>query len=173
MPNLDHYSCICNTCPMATDIATQTGWLALPEADRVAWNNFRKAAVGVIAQIDADLQEHVQIGYTDFDALIHLSMADDRTMRMADLARAVSRSPSALTRLVGRLEDRGLVRRTRHSATEVNVTLTRRGMVLLAKAAPRHLALVDQLFWAPLTRAERVSLGGLSGRLLEVEPPGC
>ena len=128
MPNLDHYSCICNTCPMATDIATQTGWLALPEADRVAWNNFRKAAVGVIAQIDADLQEHVQIGYTDFDALIHLSIDADRTMRMADLARAVSRSPSALTRLVCRLEDRGLVERSRRSATEVGVTVMDRAV---------------------------------------------
>jgi len=35
-------------------------------------------------------------------------MAEGHTMRMADLARAVVRSPSVLTRLVARPEDRGL-----------------------------------------------------------------
>jgi DNA-binding MarR family transcriptional regulator len=158
---------------MDTDVGASSYWMDLPEVDRMAWNNFRKAAVGVIARIDADLQEHVQIGYTDFDALIHLSVADSRSMRMADLARAVSRSPSALTRLVCRLEDRGLVERSRRSATEVSVAITPRGLALLDEAAPRHLALVDQLFWSPLTPNQRSTLGALAGRLLDVEAPEC
>ncbi|HEY5183605.1 MAG TPA: MarR family transcriptional regulator [Actinomycetes bacterium] len=158
---------------MSVEQTVATSWLAQPESDRAAWNNFRKAAVSVIARLDADLQDHVQIGYTDFDALIHLSTADDSTMRMADLARSVSRSPSALTRLVARLESRGLVERTRHSPTEVSVTLTERGLALLAEAAPRHLELVDQLFWAPLTANQRVTLGTLSGRLLDLPAPNC
>ena len=161
------------TWDMTTHRAVQTDWLARPESDRAGWNHFRAAAVGVIARIDADLQEHVQIGFTDFDALIHLSMAQDHTMRMAELARAVVRSPSALSRLVARLEDRGLAERTRHSATEVSVTLTPVGLDLLATAAPRHLALVDRIFWAPLTPSERDTLGDLSRRLLECEPPHC
>jgi DNA-binding MarR family transcriptional regulator len=158
---------------MSSDREHGSGWLALPEADRSAWNSFRRAAVGVIAQLDADLQEHVQIGYTDFDALIQLSIADDRTMRMAELARSVSRSPSALTRLVGRLETRGLVRRSRHSPTEVTVTITEQGLALLDSTAPRHLALVDQLFWAPLTPNQRVTLGRLSQRLIDADSPNC
>jgi DNA-binding MarR family transcriptional regulator len=158
---------------VTADAKAQSDWMALPEADRTAWNNFRKAAVGVIARLDADLQEHVRIGYTDFDALINLSAADARTMRMADLARAVSRSPSALTRLVCRLEDRGLVERSRRSATEVSVTVTADGLALLNEAAPRHLALIDQLFWSPLTGSQRVTLGKLAGRLLDVETTQC
>jgi DNA-binding MarR family transcriptional regulator len=158
---------------MSSDREPRSGWTALPEADRAAWNNFRRAAVGVIARLDADLQDHVQIGYTDFDALIQLSIADDRTMRMAELARSVSRSPSALTRLVGRLERRGLVQRSRHSPTEVTVTITQQGLDLLARAAARHLALVDQLFWAPLTPSQRVTLGRLSQRLIDADSPKC
>jgi DNA-binding MarR family transcriptional regulator len=158
---------------MRVEQPVATSWLARPEADRMAWNNFRKAAVSVIARLDADLQDHVQIGYTDFDALIHLSTAEETTMRMADLARSVSRSPSALTRLVARLESRGLVERTRHSPTEVSVSLTEGGLALLAEAAPRHLALVDELFWAPITPSQRVTLGTLSGRLLDVAAPTC
>jgi len=158
---------------MTIDRTVATSWLARPESDRVAWNNFRLAAVSVIARLDADLQDHVQIGYTDFDALIQLSTADDSTMRMADLARSVSRSPSALTRLVARLESRGLVGRTRHSPTEVSVNLTDRGVALLAEAAPRHLEMVDQLFWAPLTAHQRATLAALSGRLLDMPARNC
>jgi DNA-binding MarR family transcriptional regulator len=130
---------------------------------------FRRAAVELIAVLDADLQTHVQIGFTDFDALIRLLNAPDHTMRMADLARAVSRSPSALTRMVSRLETRHLVTRNRHSATEVTVTMTPQGLTLLDDAAPRHLALVGELFWSPLTSAQRTQLGSLCQRLVEAE----
>jgi DNA-binding MarR family transcriptional regulator len=145
----------------------QSTWDALPKSDRFAWLSFRKAAVELIALLDSDLEEHVQIGFTDFDALIRLLNAPDHTMRMADLARAVSRSPSALTRLVSRLEKRRLVTRHRHSATEVTVSLTAQGLALLDEAAPRHLALVDQLFFAPLTQAQRIQLSGMCRQLLE------
>jgi DNA-binding MarR family transcriptional regulator len=147
----------------------QRAWEGLPASDRFAWLTFRRAAVELIAVLDADLQHHVQIGFTDFDALIRLINAPDGTMRMADLARAVSRSPSALTRMVSRLEARDLVTRDRHSATEVTVTITDQGLALLDEAAPRHLALVDQLFWSPLDPDERTHLGGLCQKLVEAE----
>jgi DNA-binding MarR family transcriptional regulator len=141
-------------------------WLALPESDRRSWTSFRRAAVEIIAALDADLRAQVDLCFTDFDAMITLSAAEGATMRMADLARAVSRSPSTLTRLVARLEKRGLVVRSRPTATEVVVTLTDQGYALLARAAPEHLAHVDQLFWSRLTTAQRDQMGTLCGRLL-------
>jgi DNA-binding MarR family transcriptional regulator len=69
--------------------------------------------------------------------------------------------------MVGRLEAKGLVTRNRHSATEVTVTLTDHGLALLDEAAPRHLALVGQLFWSPLTPAQRSQLSGLCQKLIE------
>jgi DNA-binding MarR family transcriptional regulator len=145
----------------------QSTWEAIPETDRFAWLAFRKAAVELIAVLDADLQEHLQIGFTDFDALVRLLNAPDHTMRMADLARAVSRSPSALTRMVSRLESRRFVTRSRHSPTEVTVTLAAVGHTVLDEAAPRHLALVEQLFWSPLTADERTQIGSLCQRLIQ------
>jgi DNA-binding MarR family transcriptional regulator len=79
-------------------------WLALPESDRRSWTSFRRAAVEIIAALDADLRAQSDLCFADFDAMITLSAADGAAMRMADLARAVSRSPSTLTRLVARLE---------------------------------------------------------------------
>ena len=158
---------MCNTEFVPISGAAQVAWDALPRSDRFAWLAFRRAAVELIAVLDADLQQHLQLGFTDFDALIRLLNAPDHTMRMADLARAVSRSPSALTRMVSRLETRRLVTRTRHSATEVTVTITAQGLRLLDEAAPRHLALVGQLFWTPLTPAQRSRLGGLCQQLID------
>jgi DNA-binding MarR family transcriptional regulator len=158
---------MCNT-EFVDDTGTaQRTWDAIPLTDRFAWLAFRKAAVELLAVLDADLQQHVQIGFTDFDALVRLLNSPQHTMRMADLARAVSRSPSALTRMVSRLEMRGLVTHNRHSATEVTVTLAAQGQELLDQAAPRHLALVGQLFWAPLTATQRTQVADACQRLIE------
>ena len=144
-----------------------------PEADREAWNTFRKAAGSVIAQVDAALQQHLKVGYTDIDALLHLSSADEQCLRMAPLARAVSRSPSALTRLVDRLEERSLVERRRNSPTDVSVEVTPEGLELLAEAAPLILAQVEERFWSRLTPDERDTLSMICRKLMEAESPGC
>lgn len=162
-----------NTVHMSKRPSARATWLERPEADREAWNNFRRAAGAVIAQVDADLQQNLKVGYTDVDALIHLSVEADRSMRMAALARAVSRSPSALTRLVDRLEQKGFVERTRHSSTDVSVTVTPKGLDLLAEAAPRVLTQVEQRFWSRLTAEERDTLSSISKKLMETEPPNC
>lgn len=153
--------------------SAKSTWLARPEADREAWNNFRRAASAIIARVDADLQQHLKVGYTDVDALLHLSVANDNCLRMAGLARAVSRSPSALTRLVDRLEARGLLQRTRHSSTDVSVAVTPDGLDLLAEAAPRILVQVEERFWSRLTAQERDTLSAICRKLLEADPPNC
>ena len=162
-----------NTCAVNTRRPARSTWLARPEADREAWNNFRRAAGAVISQVDTDLQQHLKVGYTDIDALLHLSMADEHCLRMAPLARAVSRSPSAMTRLVDRLEERSLVERKRNSATDVSVEVTDAGLDLLAEAAPRILAQVEELFWSRLTADERDTLSTICRKLMEPESPNC
>lgn len=147
--------------------------MARPEADREAWNSFRKAASAVISQVDADLQQHLKVGYTDIDALLHLSSADEQCSRMAPLARAVSRSPSATTRLVDRLEERSLVERTRNSPTDVSVEVTQAGLDLLAEAAPRIIAQVEERFWSRLTADERDTLSAICRKLTESESAHC
>ena len=171
--NIAHCSCMRNTRGMGERRSARSIWLARPEADRQAWNNFRKAASFVIAQVDADLQQHLRVGYTDVEALLQLSSADDQCLRMAPLARAVSRSPSALTRLVDRLEERSLVQRRRNSPTEVSVEVTPEGLELLAEAAPLILAQVEERFWSRLTLDERETLSAICRKLMEPDSPNC
>lgn len=153
--------------------SARSAWLARPEADRDAWNAFRTAAGSVIGQVDADLQQHLKVGYTDIDALLQLASADAQCQRMAPLARAVSRSPSAVTRLVDRLEVRGLVSRRRQSSTDVSVEITPEGLDLLADAAPLILAQVEERFWSRLTPDERDALTSICRKLLGAQTPVC
>ena len=165
--------CMRNTAAVSTRRPARSAWLARPEADREAWNNFRKAAGSVIAEVDADLQQHLKVGYTDIDALLQLSTSDERCLRMAPLARAVSRSPSAMTRLVDRLEERSLVERRRNSPTDVSVQVTDEGLELLAEAAPRIITQVQERFWSRLTADERDTLSAICLKLMEAESPNC
>ena len=127
----------------------------------------------MIAEVDADLQQNLKVGYTDIDALLQLASADEHCLRMAPLARAVSRSPSTLTRLVDRLEERSLVTRTRNSPTDVSVEVTSAGLDLLAQAAPRIIAQVEERVWSRLTADERDDLSAICRKLLEPESPNC
>jgi DNA-binding MarR family transcriptional regulator len=158
---------------VSTRPSARTSWEARPEADREAFNTFRRAAEAVISRVDADLQQHLKVGYTDIDALFQLSCAEDHCIRMAPLARAVSRSPSAMTRLVDRLEERSLVERRRTSATEVSVEVTDAGLDLLAEAAPVIIARVEERFWSRLTADERDALSAICRKLMEPDSPSC
>jgi DNA-binding MarR family transcriptional regulator len=162
-----------NTGRVTKHPSARSTWLKRPQRDRDAWNNFRKAAGALIAHVDTDLQQNFRLGYTDVDALLHLSVADDNRLRMATLARGVSRSPSALTRLVDRLEERSLVERTRHSSTDVSVEVTPEGLDVLAQAAPRILDQVEQRFWSRLTAAELDTLSTICRKLMDTEPINC
>lgn len=162
-----------NTGVMPARQSARSVWLARPEADREAWNAFRKAAGSVISQVDADLQQHLKVGYTDIDALLQLSSSDEQCLRMAPLARAVSRSPSALTRLVDRLEERSLVERKRNSPTDVSVEVTPQGLELLDDAAPLILAQVEERFWSRLTPDERDALSSICRKLIEPGAENC
>ena len=89
---------------------------------------------------------------------------------MVDLARGVSRSPSALTRLVDRLQRRSLVTRTRHSPADVSVEITPAGFDLLAEAAPHTMDQIEQRFWTRLTATERDTLSRICQKLMDTDP---
>lgn len=173
MCNVSVCYCMRNTRGMSPRRSAHTVWMTRPEADTQAWNAFRKAAASVISQVDSDLQQHLKVGYTDIDALLQLSTADEHCLRMAPLARAVSRSPSAMTRLVDRLEDKALVQRTRNSPTDVSVEVTAVGLDLLAEAAPLILAQVEERFWSRLTPDERDTLTAICRKIIEPESANC
>jgi DNA-binding MarR family transcriptional regulator len=78
-------------------------------------------------------------------------------------------SSGGLTRLVGRLEDRGLVRREPDpiDARAFHASLTDRGVAQLAAARDTDDAVIEELLGSRLSRAGTTQLSALLGRLLD------
>ena len=77
------------------------------------WRAFLYAQSTVMPRLDAELRSSSQLTLAEFDALAQLAFAQDRRLRMSDLADRVLLSRSGVTRLVDRLERGGDVRRRR------------------------------------------------------------
>lgn len=94
--------------------------------------------------VDQDMARAGQLPLSEYMALMYLSEAPDRLMRMSELASVCDLSLSGMTRIVARLEQRGLVERVRCEADGrgANAVLTEAGLQRLKEAWPTHLASV-------------------------------
>jgi len=109
--------------------------------------------------VDADMMREQRLPLSEYTTLMHLSEATDRHMRMSELASVCNLSLSGMTRVVTRLETRGLVERERcaEDARGWNAVLTDQGLARLQEAWPAHLSSVrrhvlDHVDDADLTR---------------------
>ncbi|SIR82975.1 MarR family winged helix-turn-helix transcriptional regulator [Micromonospora avicenniae] len=111
--------------------------------------------------IDADMIYDRQLPLTEYTALMHLSEAPERQLRMSELASACQLSLSGMTRTITRLETQGLVRRVRseQDARGWNAVLTDAGFARLTESWPSHLAAVRRRF---LDHFEGVDLARLA-----------
>ncbi|HET8777796.1 MAG TPA: helix-turn-helix domain-containing protein, partial [Candidatus Limnocylindria bacterium] len=76
-----------------------------------AWSTFLRAHAKVVHALETELQAEQDLALTDYDVLVQLAAADDRRLRMSDLADRLLLSRSGATRLVDRLVADGLVER--------------------------------------------------------------
>jgi len=65
--------------------------------------------------LDEDMSRSKGLSMTEFAILLSLSEAEDRSLRMIDLAAATALSSSRVTRVVNDLARLGFVQRTRHA----------------------------------------------------------
>lgn len=117
----------------AVEIRTQ-GWRTLA------------ALHGLIdAELERALQSRHDLSVVEFTVMDSLSRQDGWHMRMQQLARAAALSSSAATRLVNRLEDRGVLTRIlcADDRRGIYTELTPAGRKLLAKARPTHDATLE------------------------------
>ncbi len=122
-----------------------------------------RAANAVNSRLDALFAE-AKLSTSQFgvlEALLHLG-----PLCQKDLAAKLLKSDGNLTMVVGNLEKRGLVTRTRDPQDKrlLNVQLTVAGRRLIRSLFPRHAANVAAAF-AALTPAEQETLGKLAKKL--------
>ena len=122
----------------------------------------------VLRELDHALDNQDRITVTEFDVLITLDNAPAHQLRMTDLARATMLSSGGMTRLVGRLEDRGLVRRDPDpdDARAFRATLTPTGKRKLAKARITHDAVLTRMITPRLTDEDLRALEQILAKLI-------
>jgi DNA-binding MarR family transcriptional regulator len=137
---------------------------------------FLRAHAAITRQLSARLESEHGLTLNDFDVLVQLYSAPERSMRRVDIARAVLLTASGITRLLDGLERAGWVEK-RSCASDARVSyaaLTEAGAAKFEAARESHLADVDELFAANFGAEELEHLASLLGRLpLAETSPAC
>jgi DNA-binding MarR family transcriptional regulator len=122
----------------------------------------------LVAELDDELRSRHGLPLTSFDVLAQLDLAPEGQLRMSELADAVLLSRSGLTRLVERLEAKGLLERREctEDARGAYAVLTDEGRTMLSEARETHLVGVRRLFLERFDEEELESLGHLWQRVL-------
>jgi len=142
----------------------------LDETEMRAWQALLHAHQQVTRTLDAELRAEHSLSLGEYDVLLRLARAPDRTLRMTELAERVLMSPSGLTRVVDRLVEADLVRRQRFDgdARVMLAALTDSGRQLLRAAARTHLRGIREHFTGKLSRTQ---LRGVAAGLEVVTGP--
>ena len=125
------------------ETARTDGVQPLTARELAAWRSYIETTADLSSALEADLNE-TGLTLGDYQVLVFLSEADDRAMRMCDLAANLQLSPSGLTRRLDGLVRNGYVDRL-PSGVDRRVMLaeiTEAGAAKLAGAYPVHLASV-------------------------------
>jgi DNA-binding MarR family transcriptional regulator len=133
------------------------------------WRSFLVAHAQIRRQLERELQAEQSLGLGEYEVLLLLARADDRQLRMSDLADRLVLSRSGVTRLVDRLEADALVERT-SCATDRRgswATLTNAGHERLRRASPTHLRGVGMHFLDRIPPAELDALQRTLDRVLD------
>ena len=125
----------------------------LDDQQQRTWRAWLSMAELLPRALDAQLQRDAGISHAAYVVLAMLSESPSRCRRMSDLARRANQSQSRLSHTVGRLEERGWVRRER--ATEDGrgnlAVLTDAGWDVVRQVAPGHVEAVRASLFDPMT----------------------
>jgi DNA-binding MarR family transcriptional regulator len=107
---------------------------------RVAWRDLMAQHARVSEALEHALQKRHELSLTEYEVLERLAESDDGKRRMQELADEIHLSQSALSRLVGRLEETGLVHRSicDHDRRGIWACVTDAGRTAQRSAAPTH-----------------------------------
>lgn len=140
-------------------VTSETRWLN--DAEKRAWWALLEIGSGLFARLTADLKDVAGLTLDDYEVLHLLSEAEDRRMRVGDLADAMLTGRTRLSQRIDRLADRGWVRRRPcpEDRRAIWVVLTDDGHDLLVSIAPEHLEHVRTHVFDHLTATDVDDIG--------------
>ncbi|MFI2703109.1 MarR family winged helix-turn-helix transcriptional regulator [Cellulosimicrobium composti] len=129
-----------------------TGHPILDDAERAAWDAYVAMRTALDRALAAGLRDDADLSEAEFEALLALHSARDRTLRTGELAAALCWERSRVSHLVRRMGERGLVERGEcvDDARGTWIGLTNPGRRALLRAVRGHTALLRELVFEPL-----------------------
>ncbi|HTI28502.1 MAG TPA: MarR family winged helix-turn-helix transcriptional regulator [Kutzneria sp.] len=126
------------------------GWLTAEQ--QRAWLVYMRVQLRLRYEMNRQLQNDSGLSLADYDVLVALSTAPDRTMQMTELANHIGWERSRTSHHVRRMESRDLLwlRPSPEDRRAVDISPSDHGMRVFEKAVPGHIALVRGLVFEEL-----------------------
>ena len=146
---------------------TDTPWLTT-EQQRI-WRAFLGGSTVLTDRLDRDLRTQHGLSMPEYEILVRLSEAPGRSIRMAELADAVSHSRSRVTHTIARLEREGIVQRGQCSddGRGVSAHLTDHGFSILERAAHTHVRGVNDYLIEKASPEDLEALGRIMQNVVD------
>ena len=138
-----------------------------PQVSVSAFSRLMRAHSALSRELSARLVTDHGLPINDYEALLHLSRAENGSLRRVDLAERLMLTPSGVTRLLDGLERDGWVKKG-NCESDARVTyavLTDEGSERLESAGRTHIAQITEIFEERFSANELETLADLLGRL--------
>ena len=138
-------------------MAIKPRWLT--PAEESAWRKYIVASRRLLEALDDDLSAN-GLTLSDYEILVHLSDAEDRRLRMSDLAEKTILSRSRLSHRIKYLEGKGWVERQKCASDKRGTwaVMTTKGWNSIVKAAPDHVESIRNRFMDQISKADQANI---------------
>ena len=143
-----------------TPVSKSAKWLT--PAEESAWRKYIVASRRMYEALDEDLTSH-GLSLSDYEILVHLSDAKDRSLRMAELAEKTILSRSRLSHRIKYMEGKGWVERQKCASDKRGTwaVMTNKGWNTIVKAAPDHVASIRKRFIDQISKADQANIAAI------------
>ena len=143
-----------------TPVSKSAKWLS--PAEESAWRKYIVASRRMYEALDEDLTSH-GLSLSDYEILVHLSDAKDRSLRMSELADKTILSRSRLSHRIKYMEGKGWVERQKCASDKRGTwaVMTTKGWNTIVKAAPDHVASIRKRFMDQISKADQANIAAI------------
>jgi DNA-binding MarR family transcriptional regulator len=150
------------------DVTSKAGARRSPTADELrAWRGFIEVSERMRSVIGSRLQSDSGLSSGDYAVLLSLTEAPGNRVRSSELATTVGWERSRLSHHLGRMEQRGLIRREecRTDNRGAEACLTTAGATAFRRASAPHLHAIQELFVSALSPEQLQSIDDIAATL--------
>lgn len=142
-------------------------WLDTHDAE--IWGTVWEFVTWVPADLDEHLKSTERMALTDYLTLLSIARADDHHITMINLAHATRMSPSRLSHVMDRLEDRGLAERTRSDQDRRSsiASLAPDGVEFMVRVTPNVVKHMRETIFEAVTEAELDQLSAIMKKIMK------